>query len=435
MSGVFRHAARWYNACWGSGMTNPHRTQKAACAIALALGTSSLPITTHAQSAIIYGALGNFDIANDTGKTCHGFEVELDGVTPAQVPYGFSANRYGVPTVTATASGTLVRWESPYNASARAFVERTLPHRASWFPGQCYPWNPGTYEASGCEHFGTGATANPTRVTSHWLCEDPAQPGVLIAHLPDTAVPFANYYVQPPVRANEPAVLVAEVEAPEPAEAPELYGDAQWMRVFKLELKRTLSLDELMADNPGVVPMDLAQLESDWQVIQAEPVSGGPGNRKRKRNAGNIAPETQAVVRRIELYGYRGEYDAVTHEALCADGLCKAPAAGERGELISVQMTAANVQPDSVVLTLSGNGRVDSADKLLSCGSKCAQSYAAGTQVTLTAKAASGSMFSGWTGACTGTSATCSVSANGIVRASATFAIKPATGGGGGGKR
>ena len=33
------------------------------------------------------------------------------------------------------------------------------------------------------------------------------------------------------------------------------------------------------------------------------------------------------------------------------------------------------------------------------CGNKCAAPYSAGDQVTLTAKAGSGSAFSGWTGA------------------------------------
>ena len=50
-------------------------------AAVVALGA---PAMAQAQSAIIYGSLSNFDIANDTGKTCHGFEVQLEGLTPAQ---------------------------------------------------------------------------------------------------------------------------------------------------------------------------------------------------------------------------------------------------------------------------------------------------------------------------------------------------------------
>jgi hypothetical protein len=405
--------------------------RKALATAVWSFGLCALPVAAGAASAIIYGSLGNFDIANDTGKVCHGFEVEMDGVTPAQVPYSFSANRYGQPAVTATATGVRVRWQSPYNPTTQQWAERTLPHTVPWFSGQCYQWVAATYQDGGCEHFGTGATANTTRVISRWLCEDSVNAGVLVPEDPPTAVPFANYYVQPPAQPNNPPVLVVEVDAPEPAEAPELYGDAQWMRVYKVELQRQLTLNELVADNPNVVPMDLAQLESDWQIVQDEPAAGGNGNRRRHRNQGNIAPTTQAVVRRIEMHRFTGRYDPVTHEALCADGLCNVPAADERGDLISVQMTAANVQPDAVIVTKTGNGNVDSADKLIACGNKCAQPYDAGTAVTLTAKAGSGSTFLGWSGACSGAQTTCTVTANGIVNVAAAFAAL--SGGGGGG--
>ena len=393
----------------------------------------AVPLTSAAQSAIIYGSLGNFDISNDTGKVCHGFEVEMHGITPAQVLGSFSAQRYGDARILPSATGAVVRWDTAYNASTGQWATRTLPHTVKWFPGQCYQWNPSTYEDSGCEHFGTYTNANPTKVVSRWLCEDSAQPGVLVPIDPPTAVPMPNYYVQAPAQANNPPELVVEVEAPEPAEAPSLYGNAQWIRVFKQELPQPVALEQLMADNPAVVPMDLAQLEADWDVIQDEPAAGGNGNRRRKRNQGSIAPTTRAVVRRIEMYAYTGVYDPVTHEALCADLTCTAPGPDEIGDLLDVQMTAANVQPDALIVSLTGNGRVESGDKLIACGNKCAQPYDAGRQVTLTAKAGSGSTFSGWTGACSGTNATCTVSVNGAVNVGATFAAQTTTGGGGGG--
>src|SRR6185436_13854672 len=113
-------------------------------------------------------------ISNDTGQVCHGFEIELEGVTAAQVPYSFSAQRYGAPSVVPYATGVRVRWESLYDANAQQFVERTLPHTVPWFPGQCYQWNPATYQDSGCEHFGTarGPAEPVTKVTARWLCED-----------------------------------------------------------------------------------------------------------------------------------------------------------------------------------------------------------------------------------------------------------------------
>ena len=391
------------------------------------------PSASQAQSAIIYGALSNFDISNDTGRVCHGFDIDLDGVSPDSVPYGFTATRYGTPTITATPTGTKIHWESPFDPATGRWQTRTLQHTVPWFSGQCYSWVPGTYEDGGCEHFGSWTTGNATKVTSRWLCEDESLPaGQLMPMNPPTAVPYADYYVVPPAQANNPPQLVAEVEAPEPAEAPELYGPAQWIRTYVMQLPRPLTVEELMADNPDAVPMNLNQLESDYQVIQDEPASGGGGNRRRKRNSGNIDPTTRAVVRRIETLAYTGAYDPITNEAICLDGLCNAPDPSELGEIISVQMTAANVQPDSVVVSVVGGGRVTSSDKVIDCGSKCAGSYSAGTVVTLTAKADSKTTFRGWSGACAGTG-TCTVAANGIQTVNATFAAQQSGGGGGGG--
>ncbi len=404
--------------------------------IALAIGMLAVPTIARAQSAIIYGSLGNFDISNDTGKICHGYEIDLDGATVAQIPYSFSAERYSAPTVTpyAAGGGVHVRWESPYDPNTQTFADRTLPHTVPWFPGQCYQWNPATYQDSGCEHFGTGGTSNPTRAAAWWLCEDAANPGTLIRNEPPTSVPMPTYYVLPPAAPNNPPVLVVEVQAPEPAEAPNLFGNAQWMRVFKVELQQPVAdLNALVADNPNIVPMDPAQLESNWQIIQDEPVAGGNGKRKRKRSQGNIDPTTRAVVRRIEMYTFIGDYDPITHEALCADGLCNAPAADEIGDLESVQMTAVNVQADAVLVTRAGNGNVESTDKLIACGNKCNQPYNAGTRVTLNAKPGSGSTFLGWTGACAGTAGSCTVTVNGGVTVGATFSTPTAGGGGGGG--
>jgi len=47
-------------------------------------GTAALlaaaPIAT-AQTATVFGQLGNFDVVNDTGHDAHGFEIELQGIT------------------------------------------------------------------------------------------------------------------------------------------------------------------------------------------------------------------------------------------------------------------------------------------------------------------------------------------------------------------
>lgn len=123
----------------------------------------------------------------------------------------------------------------------------------TWFPGQCYQWVSATYQDGGCEHFGVRTVANTGPVTSRWLCEDPQSPGVLTPVDPPTAVPGPTYFVQPPVAANNPPVLVVEVVAPEPAEAVNLFGDAQWIRVFKQEMQRAAALVFCFPPSPSAL--------------------------------------------------------------------------------------------------------------------------------------------------------------------------------------
>lgn len=81
----------------------------------------------------------------------------------------------------------------------------------------------------------------------------------------------------------------------------------------------------------------------------------------------------------------------------------------------------------TVSLAGTGTGTVSGAG--IACPGTCSDSYAQGTQVTLTANPASGSTFGGWSGACSGTGA-CSVTLDSDRAVTATF---DATGGGGGG--
>ncbi len=69
----------------------------------------------------------------------------------------------------------------------------------------------------------------------------------------------------------------------------------------------------------------------------------------------------------------------------------------------------------------SGDGTVTSSPAGVNCGADCTEGYKSGTSVTLTASAASGSRFAGWSGGgCSGTG-TCTVSITGNTTVTATF--------------
>jgi len=70
----------------------------------------------------------------------------------------------------------------------------------------------------------------------------------------------------------------------------------------------------------------------------------------------------------------------------------------------------------------TGSGTITSTPAGINCGSTCNATFPSGTAVTLTAAAAAGSAFVGWSGGCTGTATTCSVtSAAGQANIIATF--------------
>lgn len=77
----------------------------------------------------------------------------------------------------------------------------------------------------------------------------------------------------------------------------------------------------------------------------------------------------------------------------------------------------------TVIKSGNGTGTVASSPAGINCGSDCAEAYTNGTSVTLTATPAAGSVFTGWSGACTGTS-TCTVSMTSARSVTAAFALQ-----------
>jgi hypothetical protein len=91
---------------------------------------------------------------------------------------------------------------------------------------------------------------------------------------------------------------------------------------------------------------------------------------------------------------------------------------------------ATSPAPSTFTLTVSRNGTAPSTGTITSnpaginCGSTCSVAIASGTTGTLTATAASGGVFAGWSGACSGTGA-CTVTMNANKTVAATFNSAP----------
>jgi hypothetical protein len=92
--------------------------------------------------------------------------------------------------------------------------------------------------------------------------------------------------------------------------------------------------------------------------------------------------------------------------------------------------TPVNVTPQADVRTLtvakagSGTGAVSSAPAGIACGATCAASFATNASVTLSASADTGSLFIGWSGACSGTGS-CNVTMDAAKSVTATFESPP----------
>lgn len=85
-------------------------------------------------------------------------------------------------------------------------------------------------------------------------------------------------------------------------------------------------------------------------------------------------------------------------------------------------------QPHILSVTKEGDGRgtVTSSPDGIDCGSTCSAGYEPGTVVTLTASPSGASVFTGWSGACSGSSAACQVTMSQDQEATATFSLSGA---------
>ncbi|MEX2188662.1 MAG: hypothetical protein WD875_17775 [Pirellulales bacterium] len=313
-------------------------TFRIACSSLVAIAFVASAGANSLRASNIYGTMSNFDIFNDTSTDVYGAEIELEDVHSIDINHTFPSH-FGSKSIEeysngAAFGGTRIVYGG-YNFNASGFLAPTVGQSTNGHFCVNIP---------GCEHFGFSVRSQPSATRFYWLDQNMQRIDPMPAAIPN---PTWNYV--PPANPGGVAVLRAEIEVPEPAEAHEQKPDSIWMKVYKTELERRVDLDELMS-NGGVVPE--AETETEWELLE-----GG----KMKAAEDDIGEHGEAVIRRYEYFKYTGPYD-VEHEptSLFLDEDMDAPPEGELGAFISANMVAANLVPE--LGDLNEDGGVDRSD-------------------------------------------------------------------------
>jgi hypothetical protein len=390
----------------------------AHCARGAALVGLTLTAPVVAAASTQFGTLSNFDVFNDTGEDCHGFEIELEDLSPSDVVYTFGEpyQRYGNPHVVAYPGGVYVRYESAYDDVGKNFVASTPLAPAVITPTDghaCWTGGSGDYLTSGCEHFGVSLKRNPTRTVYRWLIADPGIPGSLKPAGTDVHIPAPIWKVNPPPPESPDQVnpvVAAVIEPPEPHGYE--FGDALWMKIYVTETEVPADLDHLLSEDDRV-PESETETEIEWELIQSE--QGVP---HKSEHGGQIKEGNKSVTRRYEFYEYVGPYDAETHEAKPDSD--SNPLPGEVGNYIGAQMAAVNLEPAIVVTTTTTTTTSSSSTSSTLAESLCGDANDDGEIVASDAPAALKSAV-GLSSACT--LARCDTDGNGKMQASDALRI------------
>jgi subtilase family serine protease len=132
-----------------------------------------------------------------------------------------------------------------------------------------------------------------------------------------------------------------------------------------------------------------------------------------------------------ELESWTSVWTAVagTHlYQICADVLTAVPESNNSNNCADYTFTVNDISDYTLYITKSGLGTVISSPVGINCGLSClnqSHEFESGIEVILTATPASGSIFTGWRGACSGTNNTCKVTMNSAQTVYAYFAVDP----------
>ena len=178
------------------------------------------------------------------------------------------------------------------------------------------------------------------------------------------------------------------------------------------------------SDNPSdpANPTPLTEFALNVQVNGAGSVQSDPAGLTCSSTCTvNTAAATTITLTATPAAGFRfsGWGNACSGSASCVLTMDQSRNVTANFELIP------GVQSFALTVAVSGSGSVTSQPTGISCGSDCSEPYTANTSVTLTAQPASGQVFSGWGGSCSGTQLTCVVQLSQARSVQAAFAVAP----------
>ena len=390
----------------------------------------------HAAPPAILGYATNFDVGNNTDKECEGFEVEIEDITSSQItgfwpgsggypnPYGTS-HTYTNTTFADGHPGVIVRFNASYSGTA---------------------WSAKT-PIGQVNHFGIHVNGNAGVQRYSWLCDL----GGFSTGSTGTLTPYGgttqgNYFVMPSVPSVVSRIVatptgeqivptIVPVVVPVPAEP--RFPDAVWVLKYQASSPNAVDVNQLLITDPEVQSaINNSQISSVAELFQPDP---GTNQGVEQEPGDPIDPGDASSITVTETYNYTGPVNPVDNSITCND-IANDPnnCTNFVGPRIARQMVAANLAAGTNRATLnvgvrtgpsasSDGGSVRSTGTAnvnpgeLDCGPSCFASVDAGTSMALTAAPNAGYHFGSWSGACSGTSATCAVTVNGITNVTANF--------------
>jgi hypothetical protein len=284
-------------------------------------------ITTSAQASIAYGSINNFDTVNDTGKECHGFEIELEDCRSTDISYTYDYNHYGTPKITQDDSVVghpkcVIRWESKHNPDGSWASYTAIPSGPINATDGHQFTNPNVN--FGGEHFGVGYNVAVGAIRYQWLIDD-GFGNLIHGGAVQVSTPSFTYYAPIAAQPGQPAVpaqVQAVIEPPEPPEAPENpdieFGTAVWVKEIRTTTHNNnkVELRDLVSDDPDEINDvnwrngEPDEIEVEWQILQEEFSKPDGGNNGRLVAAPeNLNDGDEVVTRRYEFYEYVGPID------------------------------------------------------------------------------------------------------------------------------